>query len=120
MMKSICDKTLTMYSLRTWLLLSGFATILASSGFGQTSTATIFGTITDSSGSALTAARVTPILGETGAREIVNANERGDYIFPSLRPGTYSVEVEAQGFKKAQAKGVLIEVNQRARQDFAM
>jgi len=109
-----------MTSLRNWLLLSGFATLLASSGYGQTATATIFGTITDSSGSALTAARVTVILGETGARESVKANERGDYIFPSLRPGTYSVEVEAQGFKKAQAKGLLTEVNQRARQDFAM
>lgn len=110
---------MSVFRLRTLLLLGSLATFPVG-GLGQTSTATVFGSITDPSGSALAAARVTALLADTGARETVDANDRGDYIFPSLRPGTYSLEVEAKGFKKAQVKGLLIEVNQRARQDFSM
>jgi len=88
--------------------------------FGQSATGTIFGTVADGSGAAMVGAKVTVTLEGTGSRDTALSNERGDYIFPTLRPGTYSIDVEASGFRKAQVKALLVEVNQRARQDFSM
>ncbi|MBM3762049.1 MAG: TonB-dependent receptor [Acidobacteria bacterium] len=98
-----------------YLLLITSTVILA-----QSATATIFGTVTDSSGAALPKVQITATLLATGAKESVTANERGDYIFPALRPGTYTLDTQANGFRRAQVKDVLIEVNQRARLDFSM
>ncbi len=105
--------------LRIGILLLG----LVASGlaaYAQSATATIFGTVSDGSGGAMLGARITAVLEGTGTRDVAQSNERGDYIFPNLRPGVYSMEVEAQGFRKAQVKALLIEINQRARQDFSM
>ena len=88
--------------------------------YGQSATATIFGSISDATGAGMVGARVTAVLEGTGTRDVTQSNERGDYIFPTLRPGNYSLEVEAIGFRKAQVKTLLIEINQRARQDFSM
>jgi hypothetical protein len=88
--------------------------------WAQSATATIFGTVTDASGAAVAGAKVIATLEDTGTRENAEVNDRGDYIFPTLRPGTYLLQVEAKGFRRAQVKGLLVEVNQRARQDFAM
>jgi len=65
-------------------------------------------------------AKVTVTLEGTGSRDTAQTNERGDYIFPTLRPSTYAIDVEASGFRKAQVKALLVEINQRARQDFSM
>ncbi len=101
-------------------LLVSFLFIGCLGAYGQSATATIFGTITDGSGAGMVGARITAVLEGTGSRDVTQSNERGDYIFPTLRPGNYSLEVEATGFRKAQVKALLIEINQRARQDFAM
>ncbi len=86
----------------------------------QNSTSTIFGTVSDSSGAALVAAKITATLSSTGARESVASNDRGDYIFPALRPGIYTLDIESNGFRRTQVKDVLVEVNQRARLDFSL
>jgi hypothetical protein len=86
----------------------------------QSATATIFGTVTDSSGSAVPNTRVTAILISTQTRETVESNERGDYIFPNLRPGAYLIEAAANGFRTSQARDILIEVNQRSRVDVTL
>ncbi|MBZ2184173.1 MAG: carboxypeptidase regulatory-like domain-containing protein [Bryobacter sp.] len=106
--------------LRILILLMAVHFAVSSPLFAQTATATIFGSITDTSGAALANAKVTATQAATGAREQTSANDRGDYIFPALRPGSYTVEVEANGFRRAQVKDVLIEINQRARLDFSM
>ena len=104
---------------RFGLLVSGLL-IGCLGAYAQSATATIFGTITDGSGAGMVGARITAVLEGTGTRDVTQSNDRGDYIFPTLRPGNYSLEVEATGFRKAQVKALLIEINQRARQDFAM
>ena len=101
-------------------LLYSYLFISALGVYGQSATATIFGSISDASGAGMVGARVTAVLEGTGTRDVTQSNERGDYIFPTLRPGSYSLEVEAKGFRKAQVKALLIEINQRARQDISM
>src|SRR5436190_18139589 len=100
-------------SICIWLLLSAAA-------FAQTAASVIFGTVTDSSGSAIPNVPVTATATATGVLSRVNTNESGNYVFPNLQPGTYTVSCEAAGFRKAEVSKVLVEVNQRARVDLAM
>jgi hypothetical protein len=45
------------------------------------------------------------------------SNQLGLYDFPTLRPGTYSLKVEAPGFRVFRLQPVVLEVGQRARAD---
>ncbi|HCC59140.1 MAG TPA: hypothetical protein DEQ47_18135, partial [Solibacterales bacterium] len=73
------------------------ALLIAGLAFGQRDLATLVGTVTDASGSALPNAKVTIIEDATGQRYEVTSNENGEYIRPALKPGTYSVEAEVAG-----------------------
>ena len=82
--------------------------------------AEISGFISDPSGLAVAGARVVVQSGPTGARRAVASNQHGEYAVPSLLPGAYDIAVEASGFKTIHQNGVLLEVDQRARLDFAL
>ena len=71
----------------------------------------ITGTVTDSSGAVVANARVDIVNDATSASDRTVTNSAGTYSFKGLLPGTYSVSVDATGFKKAVQKGVLIEVS---------
>jgi hypothetical protein len=93
---------------------------LNSRAFAQTATSVIFGTATDSSGAAIPNVDVTATASATGVSTKVVTNESGNYIFPNLQPGVYTVSCQAPGFRKAEVGNVLVEVNQRGRVDLAM
>ncbi len=93
---------------------------LSSGAFAQTATSVIFGTVTDASGAAVPNVPVTATAVATGVSARVVTNESGNYVFPNLQPGTYTVSCEASGFRKAEVRNVLVEVNQRGRVDLAM
>ncbi len=82
------------------------ALLLASSAFAQRDLGTILGTITDAQGAVITGAKVTISEDATGQRYQVETNDAGEYIRPLLKPGTYSVEAEAPGFKKTFQRGI--------------
>jgi len=71
----------------------------------QTSTSSITGTVTDSSGAVIPGAAVTLSNDETGVTALQKTNQAGVYSFPSLPIGTYSVRVELKGFKSARKTG---------------
>ena len=89
------------------------ALLIAGLAFGQRDLATLVGTVTDASGSALPNAKVTIIEDATGQRYEVTTNENGDYIRPALKPGTYSVEAEVAGFKKGIQHGFALTAGDR-------
>ena len=62
------------------------------------------GTVVDASGAVVTGAKVT-ITGPTGSKTD-STNQDGQFIFPLLTPGFYSLKVEKGSFKTADAKGV--------------
>src|SRR5215467_3665633 len=72
----------------------------AVAGWSQAVTATLLGTITDSSGGVVADARVSITETQTGVKRTVTTNADGLYTQPYLPPGIYQVEVERQGFKK--------------------
>src|SRR5262245_59728044 len=78
---------------------------------------TIHGTVTDPAGAAIPGAKVVALLEERGTlRELVTSPE-GDFVFPSLAVGTYTITVEAQGFKQFRRSGVTLTTEQNVRVD---
>src|SRR5579864_466053 len=61
----------------------------------------ITGVVTDSSGAVVPAATVTLNSKEMGTTQTVTTNAAGDFRFPLLRPGIYTVTVKATGFSVA-------------------
>ncbi len=68
---------------------------------GQRATATIRGTVTDTSKAVVPGATVTARNGDTGLTRSTTTNTSGLYAFPDLPPGSYDVTVELTGFKAA-------------------
>src|SRR5262245_65111467 len=72
---------------------------LVAQAFGQSSNATVSGTITDSTGAVLPGLTVTATNNGTGVVTTVFSNESGLYNFASLLPGVYTVKAELPGFQ---------------------
>ena len=66
----------------------------------QTDTGAIVGTVADVSGGVLPGVSVTATQDETGVVSTTVTNAAGQYVFPSLRVGRYTVAAELQGFKR--------------------
>src|SRR5258708_12524265 len=67
--------------------------------FGQSERGTISGLVKDPSGAVVANAKVTVTNTATNSVVVVNSNQSGDYTALSLQAGTYSVRVEASGFR---------------------
>ena len=80
-----------------WLMASPLASVAGA----QVTSATIVGTVTDSSGAALPGATVTARNVDTGFTRTVPSNEVGAYRLEFLPIGRYVVEVSLSGFKTA-------------------
>jgi hypothetical protein len=101
-----------------------WATSLTIAVLGATSLmaqdAELSGIVTDPSGLAVPGARVVVQSAGTAAIRAVSSNQQGEYSVPALLPGPYNITVETNGFKTVHQNGVVIEVDQRARLDFAL
>jgi hypothetical protein len=93
---------------------------LALTSWGQNTTGSIVGAITDSTGASLPNAQVTIVRVETGDSRLVTTNEKGDFTAQLLKPGNYTVTVSAAGFKKAERTGLILQVDRVDRADFAL
>jgi len=86
----------------------------------QTTTASVLGTITDDSGAVVPAAQIVLMDVGKGDRRETRSNAGGDYIFTSLEPGEFTVTVTMSGFRREVKQGIILQLNQRARVDFAL
>ena len=87
---------------------------------GQAVNATLLGTVTDSSGAAVASVKVTITETNTGIRHASQTNESGNYVFPNLPPGTYTIIAEQPGFKRASRAGIDVIVNTTERVDLKL
>jgi hypothetical protein len=92
----------------------------ATSVHAQVTTGTILGTVRDPQGAAVPGATVTLTDQGKGTSHTVATDTQGSYIAPFLIPGTYDVTVEMAGFRKHLRRGVVLQVNQRARVDVVL
>src|SRR5215468_9144738 len=72
---------------------------LAVAAFAQDDRGTISGRVTDASGAAVPEAKIKATQKSTNRATEVVANKEGFYTLPYLQPGTYDIEVSANGFK---------------------
>ena len=95
------------------LLGSFFAWLFAASmAFAQgASTASIAGTVRDSSGSVLPGVTVTSTQTDTGLTRTVVSDEAGRYTMSSLPVGPYRLEFMLQGFRTYVQTGIVLQVN---------
>jgi hypothetical protein len=72
----------------------------------------ILGRVADPSGAVIGKVKVTAVNEATGVARDSQTNDSGDYGFPDLPVGTYTLTFELTGFKKGVHKGIALDVNQ--------
>ena len=83
--------------------------------------ASLTGTVRDSTGAVVAGAQVAVTNAEHGINRTTVANSDGEYSVPALpAPSSYDVTVTAEGFKKFAAKGVVLDVARKARVDVTL
>jgi hypothetical protein len=103
-----------------WLAMAATALLLVAPVTAQQNTADIVGTVTDSTGAIIPNATVTETNLGTGISQTVATGSSGDYTFTLLQVGTYSIKVEANGFKVFSAPSITLAAGDRARVNAAM
>ncbi|MBV9182662.1 MAG: TonB-dependent receptor, partial [Acidobacteria bacterium] len=84
--------------------------VMSVSVYSQTPTATLSGSVRDSSGAGVPNAKVTLTNSATGVSRAIDADDRGRYSLTNVDPGTYQLRAEHEGFKAAVEEGVLLTV----------
>lgn len=82
---------------RMLLLAAGLAARVLAQG---ETTSAIAGTVADPSGAGIADATVQIVSTETASTRSVRTDSAGRYNFPQLQPGSYSVQVSAEGFER--------------------
>ena len=103
-------------------LLGAVLSLLAMAGTAgaQTATGQITGTVKDATGAVVPGAAVTVHSDLTGLTRTATTNASGDYSFPLLPVGTYSVNAELQNFRPSKRTGIKLNVDQVLRADFEL
>src|SRR5437016_505380 len=94
--------------------------VLALALAAQSTTQTIEGVVTDSSGAVVAGAKVMIMNLATGVSTSVTTNASGNYTFTLVPAGNYDVKVETTGFKMGEARNIRVETAAQVRQDFQL
>src|SRR5258707_12766735 len=78
---------------------------------GQTGTTSLRGTVTDKSGASVASAKVHLVNTEQGLERDADTGNSGEYEFLALPPGTYTLSVERDGFRKYERNKLQLQVN---------
>jgi len=88
-------------------------------GQGETTSA-IVGAVSDSSGAALAGATVTIISKDTAQKRTIKTDDAGRFSFPQLKPGSYRVRAEADGFEPQVSESVNAGLGQKQAINFTL
>ncbi len=95
-------------SLRNLLFSISVLAAANTSASAQSIYGSIRGLVTDPSSAAVASGKVTLTNEGTSAQRSVVSSNLGEYVFNQVIPGTYTVSVEASGFKKVDRKGIVL------------
>jgi Carboxypeptidase regulatory-like domain/TonB dependent receptor len=105
----------------TFLLLATLGVLLFSLPlFSQGNFGRILGTVTDQTGGVISDATVSVVDKDRGVARTLTTDAAGEYNAPTLIPGTYTVRVEAKGFKTMERQNVVLEVGKEIRVDLTV
>ena len=108
-------------ALSIFVLAGSFYFLLPEAAFSQgETTSAIIGQVSDASAAAVPGATVTVTNKETGLRRSASSDDSGRFHFPQLKPGAYSVKVEAEGFEPQQNDAVSSALGQKQTVDFRL
>src|SRR5450755_4225715 len=108
-------------TLLLFLVVAWFHFVLPKATYSQgETTSAIVGQVRDGSGAVVAGATVTIIDRETGMRRSAKTDESGRVSFPQLKPGTYSVIAEAEGFEARRNDQVAAQLGQKQAVDFVL
>lgn len=100
------------------ILILGILSLAPGIAFAQTGQ--IAGRVSSQDGAAVPGVTVTVTETSTGIKRVVQTNQDGYYVAPSLMPGPYSVAVSAHGYKPVTRTGLELQVEQTLRIDFTL
>src|SRR4030088_82571 len=98
-----------MKGLRSISILASLVLFGAAAAYSQAVNGSLQGTVTDASGGSIAGAKGTLTETNTLIVKTSEPNPSGNYEFPVIPPGTYSVAVEMAGFKKEVRSGIIVE-----------
>ena len=81
--------------------------------FAQTTSATVSGSVKDEQGGVLPGATVTLTSDTQGTVQTVITDPLGNFLFPYVRPDTYTLRITLDGFQSKEQKGLVVNANDR-------
>jgi Carboxypeptidase regulatory-like domain len=87
---------------------------------GQTTRATLTGTVTDPNGAVVPGATVSATNIATNISTGTKTNQEGACTFTALPPGEYAIAVEVTGFKRNTRTGIILRTAETSRLDIAL
>src|SRR5213078_4700648 len=84
-----------------------------SSASAQTNAGMITGQVADASGAAVPGAELVLTDVQTGVRTTVTSEGNGNFVYPSVQPGKYTIAVQATGFKRLERKDLTLSSTER-------
>lgn len=100
-----------------WALMLLFGFVCSMSSYAQSTQSSIFGSIRDASGAAIAKASIKLTQTEEGTTRATETNAAGDYQFQNIKPGHYTLIVEAAGFERWSVYGTTLASRQQLRLD---
>lgn len=108
---------------RLWILVGltvGLLLLPSQRSLAQEFRATLTGQVTDPTGAVIAKAKVTATNNDTGSTYTDATSNAGVYFIPYVLPGTYTVKVEAEGFKTSVQDKVLLLAGKYFGQNFKL
>ncbi len=114
------NRIIAICSRSRWLAVAGAMLIVASGLQAQVESGKVVGSVRDASGAVVADATVTITETQTNAERRTTSNSGGEYVVTELKPGTYTVKAEREGFKTAVEAAFKLDLNQVVRVDFTL
>ena len=92
----------------------------ASTCFAQVGTGRLDGEVVDATGGTMPGAKIVVVNQATQSKTEATTNADGNFVFPSLQAGLYTVSVEAKGFRTAVVTNVEINISTSVTQKFKL
>ncbi|MGH9440465.1 MAG: carboxypeptidase regulatory-like domain-containing protein, partial [Terriglobia bacterium] len=100
--------------MRTVAFLVALAVSVAGGAFGQATSGTLLGTVTDPSGAVIPGTRISIANNATGVTTTAETNTSGNYVATHLLPGTYTLTFSKDGFQSLIQKDITVSVGTAA------
>lgn len=119
-MKSLLCRLIRSCSLSVWACVILAGAVCAPPALAQVDTGAVQGTVRDATGGVVPGANVTLINVDMGVSFQTKTNDIGNYQFPSVRIGNYTIVAEAPWFAPATREGITLSIQQRYAGDFTL